>query len=340
MELLTGEDYISGEETSRIAAGVGIFAGLLPGGKLGVKLISKTLGNKASAAATTVIGRTKDLGNLPKGERSLLDRLTPRSRKPEGELGTELRCPAPRDASGFADSGRFPRRYRRYIPQCGKSVAQGSRLDIQSTDELLDASGVVIMATSDDVGRERTRLNFANAVSEKFAFLKDSGFSEVESLPTLVRYRNRGSDVEVSIYHGRQSFEIGFELFRHGARYSISELIRVADVEAAERYRNCSATTPGGVATCLTQLEELVRKYCERALSADLSFFATLEEQRKSWADEYALDVLTEQLRPKAEAAFRQGNYRQAADLYERIRPRLSAAELKKLALAKERAEP
>jgi hypothetical protein len=58
--------------------------------------------------------------------------------------------------------------------------------------------------------RDRTRLSVANAVSEKFSFLGEQGFSEVESLPTIVRYRKR--DLEVHVYHGRRSFELGFEV--------------------------------------------------------------------------------------------------------------------------------
>jgi hypothetical protein len=42
-------------------------------------------------------------------------------------------------------------------------------------------------------------------------------------------------------------------------------------------------------------------------------------------------------LRPRADEAFRRGNYQEAAELYERIRPRLTPAELKKLAVARER---
>ena len=49
------------------------------------------------------------------------------------------------------------------------------------------------------------------------------------------------------------------------------------------------------------------------------------------------MDVLAEQLRPKADAAFRSGDYHQAAELYQKIRPRLSDSGLKKLALAKKR---
>lgn len=190
------------------------------------------------------------------------------------------------------------------------------------------------MAAKDE-GRERTRLNFANAVRERFAFLDDLGFSEAESLPTLIRYRK--DDLDVTFYHGRSSFELGFEICRNSARYSLSELIGVADPEAAERYRNYAATTPDGIAAGLTQLEQLVRQYGDRALRRDPAFFTMLADHRKSWTEEYAIDVLARQLRPKAQAAFQQGNYREAAELYERIRPRLSKAEEQTLVLAKER---
>jgi hypothetical protein len=219
--------------------------------------------------------------------------------------------------------------------QCGAKPAQGSKLDFRVEYGLLDATGAMSMTVSNQVGRERTRLNFADAVSKRFAFLCGLGFCEEESLPTLVRYRK--DDLEVAVYHGRRSFEIGFEIARLGVRYSIGELIRAADREKAAQYRNYAATTPRGIAEGLVQLEGLVKQYGERALGGDPAFFAALAQQRKSWAEEYALDVLASQLRPQAEAAFRSGNYRQAADIYQRIRPRLCAAELKKLALAKER---
>lgn len=192
------------------------------------------------------------------------------------------------------------------------------------------------MKALDEAGRERTRLNFAHAVSERFAFLDDMGFSAVESLPTLVRYR-RG-EIEVTVYHGRQSFELGFEISRGDACYSISELIGVADAEAAKRYRNFAATTSEGIIEGLNQLVELVIRYGDRALRGDSAFFAALESHRKFWSEKYALDILEKQLRPKAQAAFQQGNYREAAELLERIRSRLSPAEEKKLAHAKKHA--
>lgn len=188
---------------------------------------------------------------------------------------------------------------------------------------------------SNGPGAERVRLNFADAVTRRFAFLTDLGFLQAEASPTIVRYRK--GDVEADVYHGRQSYELGFEIGHGGAKYSMSELIRTADPETATQYRNFVATTQNALFEGLTRLEGLAKQYCQRALQGDPEFFIALESQRKSWAEGYALEVLERQLRPRADEAFRRGNYREAAELYERIRSRLTPAELKKLAIARER---
>ncbi|MBL8483159.1 MAG: hypothetical protein JNJ60_13245 [Rhodocyclaceae bacterium] len=168
-------------------------------------------------------------------------------------------------------------------------------------------------------------------------FLTDEGYAAVDQLPTLVRFRK--GDVEVDIYHGRQSYEIGGGISVAGTRYSISELMRVSDPEAAARYRNAAATTPEAVTAALTALSALLRPYCLAASRGDPQFFSRLENQRKQWAEQLALDVLARQLRPQAEDAFRRGDYPKAAELYGRIRQCLSPAEAKKLALAEKRSK-
>jgi hypothetical protein len=184
-------------------------------------------------------------------------------------------------------------------------------------------------------GAERMRLSFASAVTEMFAFLEYLEFSVVEASPTLVRYRK--GDLEVNVYHGRQSYELGFEIVRHGARYSLSEILAVTDSEAATRYRNTAATTKEVLNRGVARLAGLARRHAKQALEGDHEFFETLKKRRESWKERYALEVLEGQLRPQADEAFRQGDYRKAAELYEQIRSRLSPVELKKLALAKER---
>lgn len=79
---------------------------------------------------------------------------------------------------------------------------------------------------------ERRRLNFPSVVAQRFAFLADYGFSEVESSATIVRYR-RG-DLRLSVYHGRSSCEIGLKIGHDDDRYSMSEIIRATDPAAAD----------------------------------------------------------------------------------------------------------
>ena len=208
-------------------------------------------------------------------------------------------------------------------------------MDVRFGDQPVDAPGVVIVNASEKIGNDRTRFDFANVVRQRFAFLADYGFHETESLPTIVRYR-RG-DLDLNVYHGRQSYEIGLQVGHADEQFSMSELVRAADPEAAERYRNAAATTPAALASGLERLAELVVRYGDRALRDDPGFFADLRRQRQFWAETYALDVLAAQTRPKAEAAFRDGRYREAAELYERIAARLSPAEKAKLAAARKR---
>jgi hypothetical protein len=180
-----------------------------------------------------------------------------------------------------------------------------------------------------------TRSEFASAVTARFGFLADLGFFLVESLPTLVCYRN--GDRQIRIYHGRSSYEIGLEFVWGGADYSLLEVIRGADPEAAAQHRNWAATTPESVAEGLTQLEGLLTRFGTRAMQGDAELFRELDISRESAGKEYAFDVLARQIRPRAAEAFQRGDYRAAADLYGEIASRLSPAEAKKFVLAKER---
>lgn len=191
------------------------------------------------------------------------------------------------------------------------------------------------MSAAEQAGSCRARLGFPEIVRQEFAFLADSGFSEVESFPTIVRYK-RG-DIDLNVYFGRQSYEVGLQLGHEGEQFSMSALIRAADPISAEKYRNPAATTRAGLVSGVNRLAELMRRYGDRALQGDLEFLADLRRQRESWAKDYALDVRAAQIRPKAEAAFREGRYREAAEFYEQIAPRLSLVERAKLAAARKR---
>lgn len=177
----------------------------------------------------------------------------------------------------------------------------------------------------------RTCLNFAKEVRKAFAFLGELGFFEIEALPTLVRYQK--DSIEVDVYHGRQSYEIGASVTAFGSRYEISEIIRHIAPEV-EKYVRYSATTSEGVVAGLSDLGLLMKRYGRLALDGDPDLFLALERERKSWSAEYALDVLADQLRPLASEAFRRKDYTTSAKLYARIRERLSETEIKKLSIA------
>lgn len=182
---------------------------------------------------------------------------------------------------------------------------------------------------------DRNHLDFPNKVRELFSFLVDLGFVEIEVLPTLVRYRKDG--VEFDVYHGRESYEVGAGISAFGTRYSISEIIRSIDSVRAEKYRNVMAATPDLLFSALAELSSLMMQYGARALSGERECFEELKRNREAWSERYALDVLAGQVRPKAEEAFRDGNYAKAADLYFSIRERLTPAEEKKLAFSESR---
>lgn len=183
---------------------------------------------------------------------------------------------------------------------------------------------------------DRANLHFERKVRVAFKFLEDIGFVEVEALPTLVRYFKTG--VEVDVYHGRQSYEVGAGITGFGTRYAMSEIIRASDQEAAKRYRSAVVTKEEGLAESLEELSLQMKRYGIPALQGNSEFFSSLNNQRKQWLEEYALDVLAEQLRPQAHKAFQRGDYSIAVELFSRIQARLSTAELKKMAIAKARA--
>lgn len=183
--------------------------------------------------------------------------------------------------------------------------------------------------------QNRLELNFERIAREDFAFLSEFGFLEIESSPTLILYRK--GDVELDVYHGRQSYELGAGISSLGSRYSLGEIIRATDPETAQHYSNFATATPEGVVVGLEQLSSLMKRYGLEALRGEPQFFLRLEAQRKLWSEEYALDVLAHQIRPQADEAFRKGDYASAAELYARIKARLSPAEAKRLVLAEKR---
>jgi hypothetical protein len=199
----------------------------------------------------------------------------------------------------------------------------------------LDTAKIMTKDRNATAALDRPQFHFAPRVQSTFKFLEYYGFTQVEASGTLVLYRRR--DVDIDVYHGRQSYEIGAGVAVSGTRYAMSEIMRVADPGATRTYRSKVATTPDEVAASLEELGASMRRYATPLLQDDRQFLSRLASQRQHWADDYALEVLASQVRPQAEEAFRRGDYPRAAELYGRIRDCLTPAELKKLHLAEKK---
>jgi hypothetical protein len=185
----------------------------------------------------------------------------------------------------------------------------------------------------------RMSLGFAREAEEAFRFLSDYGFRLHDRDVTILRYASER--VFVNVYHGRSSYEIGLEIALvsptddEAAGYSLSELVRLKSPEEAERFRSFTATTPNEVKVGVQELAKQLVAYGGQALKGDPQVFETLAQQRRAWSSTFAADVAYRQVSPRAAEAFRQHDYRKAAELHESIEGKLTKAELKKLEYAK-----
>jgi hypothetical protein len=185
-------------------------------------------------------------------------------------------------------------------------------------------------------GEERDELGFREAVTNAFVFLEALGFARVDAAPTVVRYA--GDDRAVSIYHERPSFEIGFAVDIDGDHYPLGEMIRLADPARGRAYRDFSTRTPDGVRGGVERLRDLALRYAGPMLRGDAGTLKALRDQRPVLVRELARWSLMASVKPEADDAFRLGRYREAAELYDRIRAGLTPAETRKADLAKQRA--
>jgi hypothetical protein len=193
-------------------------------------------------------------------------------------------------------------------------------------------------AEAHDATPDRAWLGFAPAVEDAFSFLLADGFHIVESAPTIVRYQKGATCV--TLFHGRRSWEIGLEVGpEDGERFSIGGILEAAGAEEAASYRAPAIGTAAGVDKWVHTIADLFRRYGQPALELDPVFLERMRQQSRDWWAAFNLDGLATRNRPRAEAAFREGRYREAAELYEEMVEALTPVEKKKLALARRRSD-
>ena len=195
-----------------------------------------------------------------------------------------------------------------------------------------------MMKNQNDTANRRS-LGFTKKVREFFSFLEVQWeFKCVRQENTFVRYES--ADVYVNVYHGRSSFEIGVEIGNKSSEHSfnLEALVALFDKELSREYWAAGGRTAKAVRRALKKQAEGLSRYGGSALSGHQSIFDRLEQLRTDRSAAMVLDSKAYQIRPKADAAFRRGDYKEAVKLYSSIEPALSSLERKKLKLAKKKA--
>lgn len=184
----------------------------------------------------------------------------------------------------------------------------------------------------------RKSLGFVKEVREHFSFLETQwDFQCIQQEDTFVRYAS--DNIHVDVYHGRASFEIGVEIGKKPIErsFSLEALVTLFDEDLSREYWATGGRTTESIRKILVKAAEGLRKYGDDVLSGNQSIFDRLDKLSVKRVAAMVLDSKTYQVRPKAEAAFKRGDYENAVKLYSSIEEALSSIEKIKLKIAKGR---
>jgi hypothetical protein len=181
------------------------------------------------------------------------------------------------------------------------------------------------------------KLDFIRTVAEAFGWLHGLGYAISEKGPSIVRFTNQST--LITVYHGRSSGEVGVEVSKREAedaeRFSMSELIRLAEPKAADAYRNPIAISTDELRKAVDSQSERLQHYGERVLRGESGIWYELQAQRKKWSQEFAAEVLAAQVRPIAAEAFRERDYDRVVELLSKIEGQLTPSEKQRLEYAR-----
>ena len=188
---------------------------------------------------------------------------------------------------------------------------------------------------------ERIQLGFAESVISYFDFLtRDYGFVLIKADPTFVRFES--PNVFANIYHGRMSFEIGFEIgyLVHLSNepeqfFSIGDILSLTNAREEPGFTHLQANTAQGVKEATAKLAVLVKRYAGSALSNAPSIFAQLVDIQSRKSDELIRKWELADIREKVGKAWQEKNYGKIVELFDPVSKDLTLAELKKLEYAK-----
>ena len=193
-----------------------------------------------------------------------------------------------------------------------------------------------------DIEVWRRSLRFSDQARHAFCYLGGSwGFRLVREMETLVRFES--DSIFVQVFHGRVSCEIGLEVgplaYEDSETSDLSAIVELHDPDLARSYRRPAVREPDAVGRALQETSEIFRKYGEGAAKGEADVLLRLAEIGRARVTALAMKYKILDARPRAEEAFRRGDYRTVIDAYSSIESVLSPAEKKKLAYARKRCQ-
>lgn len=119
--------------------------------------------------------------------------------------------------------------------------------------------------------------------------------------------------------------------------FGVFALLNSVDKNFATAFRVKVANNAEEMTEGVRVLVGILQKYGKDVLAGQDRAFRQLSTQRLNRSELYGVETVAEHVRPKAEAAFREGNYAKAAELYQSIRRVLTEVELRKLTIAEKK---
>ena len=184
---------------------------------------------------------------------------------------------------------------------------------------------------SDD---SRENLKFNYSVRCNFQFLvNEYGFEIVKEKSTFVRYET--DKLFVNIYHGRLSYELGFEcgLKSKGekTRYRLHTILRGLIGDEHNKQTFYQASNQEAIFNCLKKIADIVKEYCPQLLLAEYKAFAKIEHASTKEGQELTEKYTVGPIKERAEQAWKNKEYEKVRSLYTPIKDKLSQLELKRL---------
>lgn len=162
-------------------------------------------------------------------------------------------------------------------------------------------------------------MDFPAQARPHLSFLKEAGFVETRADEHGFAFRRGDVELSISCVPARIEFEVEFVC--RGVQCSLSDFLAEEHESPSwsELRKQPCPSDAQSVGRVMSLLAEVLTTLCEPALQGDPMLYARVaaecETRHQRWVQEQA----AQQLRPRAERAFKDKRYAEAAELYGKI---------------------